>query len=316
MPEPDPACVSVRDLTKRYGAVEAVAGVSFEVSEGEVFGIVGPNGAGKTSILECLLGLRAADSGSVTIAGVDALRSPGRAKERLGAQVQLGSLQDKITAREALGFFASFYERRAGVEELVGRFGLGDKADAPFDSLSGGQRQRLLLSLAFVNNPEIVVLDEPTAGLDVHSRRELGGLIRGMRGSGLTVLLSTHHLGEAEELCDRIAILDNGRIIALGKPSELVSRSRARPRLEVKTARPLAPADASSLAGVVGSGAGDQACWLETADVGATVTALMARLASDSNALLDIAIRRPTLEDVFVELTGRSFPAAGAEGQP
>jgi ABC-2 type transport system ATP-binding protein len=137
-----------------------------------------------------------------------------------------------------------------------------------------------------------------------------------MRGSGLTVLLSTHHLGEAEELCDRIAILDNGRIIALGKPSELVSRSRARPRLEVKTARPLAPADASSLAGVVGSGAGDQACWLETADVGATVTALMARLASDSNALLDIAIRRPTLEDVFVELTGRSFPAAGAEGQP
>jgi ABC-2 type transport system ATP-binding protein len=308
--------VSVRDLTKRYGAVEAVAGVSFEVSEGEVFGIVGPNGAGKTSILECLLGLRAADSGSVTIAGVDALRSPGRAKERLGAQVQLGSLQDKITAREALGFFASFYERRAVVEELVGRFGLGDKADAPFDSLSGGQRQRLLLSLAFVNNPEIVVLDEPTAGLDVHSRRELGGLIRGMRGSGLTVLLSTHHLGEAEELCDRIAILDNGRIIALGKPSELVSRSRARPRLEVRTARPLAPADASSLAGVVGSGAGDQACWLETADVGATVTALMARLASDSNALLDIAIRRPTLEDVFVELTGRSFPAAGAEGQP
>jgi ABC-2 type transport system ATP-binding protein len=306
----------VSDLTKRYGAVEAVRGVSFEVSQGEVFGIVGPNGAGKTSILECLLGLRGTDSGSVTIAGIDALRSPGRAKERVGAQVQLGSLQDKITAREALGFFASFYERRASVEELVGRFGLTGKADAPFDSLSGGQRQRLLLSLAFVNNPEIVVLDEPTAGLDVHSRRELGGLIRGMRGSGLTVLLSTHHLGEAEDLCDRVAILDEGRIIAMGRPSDLVSRSRARPRVEARTAQPIAPADASSLAGVVASGMGDGVCWLETADVGATVTALMARLAADSNALLDIAIRRPTLEDVFVELTGRSFPAAGPEDQP
>jgi ABC-2 type transport system ATP-binding protein len=316
MPEPGPACVSVRDLTKRYGAVEAVRGVSFEVRQGEVFGIVGPNGAGKTSILECVLGLRGADSGSVTIAGVDALRNPAQAKERLGAQVQLGALQDKVTAREALAFFASFYERRAGVGDLLERFGLAGKADAPFDSLSGGQRQRLLLALAFVNNPDIVVLDEPTAGLDVHSRRELGGLVRGMRGSGLTVLLSTHHLGEAEELCDRVAILDDGRIIALGGPAELVSRSRARPRVEVRTARPVAPADAAALAGVVGSGAGGGALWLETADVGATVTALTARLAADSNALLDVSIRRPTLEDVFVELTGRSFPSAAAEDQP
>ena len=315
MPESGPASVSVRDLTKRYGGLEAVRGASFEVRAGEVFGIVGPNGAGKTSILECVLGLRVADGGSVAIAGVDALRSPAAAKQRVGAQMQVGALPDKMTAREAVAFFASFYERRAGVDELLGRFGLAGKARAPFDSLSGGQRQRLLLALAFVNSPEVVVLDEPTAGLDVHARRELGGLIRGMRGSGLTVLLSTHRLDEAEELCDRVAILDAGRIIALGSPAEIVSLSRARPRVEVRTARPVAPADAASLAGVVACGAAADALWLETADVGATVAAVAARLAADSNALLDVFVRRPTLEDVFVELTGRSFPAA-AEDQP
>lgn len=316
MPESGPACLSVRELTKRYGAVEAVRGVSFEVCEGEVFGILGPNGAGKTSILECLLGLRGADSGSVTIAGVDALRHPGLAKERVGAQVQLGLLHDKITVREALAFFGSFYEDPAPLEGLVGRFGLAEKAGAPFDSLSGGQRQRLLLALAFVNNPRIVILDEPTAGLDVRSRRELHEVIRGMRGTGLTVLLSTHHLGEAEELCDRIAILDQGRIIASARPAELVARARALPRIEVRTARPVAPAHASSLRGVVSSGESGGACWLETSDVGATVTALMGRLEADANALLDIHIRRPTLEDVFVELTGRAFPAAGGEDTP
>jgi len=316
MQEPGPACVSVRELRKSYGPVEAVRGVSFEVSEGEVFGILGPNGAGKTSILECLLGLRRPDSGSVSIGGVDALRHPELAKEKVGAQVQLGALHDKLTAREALGFFASFYDGHAPVGKLIARFGLGEKADAAFDTLSGGQRQRLLLALAFVNNPAIVVLDEPTAGLDVHSRRELHGLIRGMRGTGLTVLFSTHHIGEAEELCDRIAILDGGRIIASAAPSVLVAGARARPRVEVRTARPIAPSDARSLRGVVGSGASGDACWLETADVGATVTDLMGRLAADANALLDIHIRGPSLEDVFVELTGRAFPGDGGEGGP
>src|SRR5580692_10547182 len=160
MPESRPPCVRVRDLTKRYGAVEAVRGVSLEVGQGEIFGILGPNGAGKTSILECLLGLRRPDSGSMEIDGIDAVGRPELAKERVGAQVQLASLQDKITAREALGFFASFFRGHAEVDGLIARFGLTAKADAPFDSLSGGQRQRLLLALAFVNNPRLVVLDE------------------------------------------------------------------------------------------------------------------------------------------------------------
>ena len=316
MPEPGSAIVSVRDLTKRYGPVEAVRGVSFEVAEGEVFGILGPNGAGKTSILECLLGLRSPDSGAVSIGGVDALRHPELAKERVGAQIQLASLHDKMRVREALAFFASFYDAHARVDELVATFGLTAKAGAPFDSLSGGQRQRLFLALAFVNNPRLVVLDEPTAGLDVHSRRELHRLILGLRGKGLTVLLSTHHLGEAEDLCDRIAVLDQGRIMALASPAQLVSEARARPRVEVRTARPIAPGDASSLRGVVGTGESGGARWLETADVGATVTALMSRLEAEHNALLEIQIRRPSLEDVFVELTGRAFPADGPEGAP
>ena len=316
MPEPGSAIVSVRDLTKRYGPVEAVRGVSFEVAEGEVFGILGPNGAGKTSILECLLGLRSPDSGAVSIGGVDALRHPELAKERVGAQIQLASLHDKMRVREALAFFASFYDGHASVDELMGTFELTGKARAPFDSLSGGQRQRLFLALAFVNNPRLIVLDEPTAGLDVQSRRDLHRLILSLRAKGLTVLLSTHHLGEAEELCDRIAILEQGRVMALASPAELIARARARPRVEVRTARAIAPVDASSLRGVVGTGVSGDACWLETADVSATITALMSRLEAEHNALLEIQIRRPSLEDVFVELTGRAFPDDRREGRP
>src|SRR5215218_10732680 len=223
------AKVIVHDLRKRYDGVEAARGVSFEIQDGEIFGLIGPNGAGKTTTLECVIGLREPDAGSIEVCGIDARRRPREVKQRIGAALQTTSLQDKITPREALTLFASFYSRRAPAGELLDRFGLTGKADAPFDSLSGGQRQRLALALAFVNRPELVFLDEPTSGLDPQSRRELHEAIRQMKVDGHTVLLTTHYIDEAEMLCDRIAVIHKGVIVASGGTRELMERSSALP---------------------------------------------------------------------------------------
>ena len=209
--------VLVQDLRKRYDGVEAVRGVSLEVEEGEIFGLIGPNGAGKTTTIECLIGLREPDGGTILVCGLDARRHPRAVKERIGAALQTTALQDKITPREALSLFGAFYRTASPPGELIERFGLGEKADAPFDTLSAGQRQRLALALAFVNRPELVFLDEPTTGLDARSRRELHAEIRGMRQGGHTVLLTTHDMAEAEALCDRVAVIDRGRIAAVGR---------------------------------------------------------------------------------------------------
>ena len=189
--------VVVRDLWKRYGTTEAVRGVSFAIRAGEIFGLLGPNGAGKTSTLECLLGLRDVDAGDVEVGGLDARKFPREVKQKIGVALQSTSLQDKITPREALRLFGSFYPRRIAPEKLLERFALTEKADAPFDSLSGGQRQRLALALAFVNEPELVILDEPTTGLDPQARRELHDEILRMKRDGYTVLITTHYLEEA-----------------------------------------------------------------------------------------------------------------------
>lgn len=198
MRESCPASVEVRELTKRYGAVEAVRGVSFGVADGEIFGLLGRNGAGKTTTLECLLALRRPDAGTIRIGEIDALAEPERAKAIMGAQLQVSALPDKITPREALRFTASFYHDPLPVDALLEQFALTAKAEASFDSLSGGQKQRLFLALAFVHRPRVVVLDEPTVGLDPQARRELHAAIRELRASGVTVLLSTHYLEEAE----------------------------------------------------------------------------------------------------------------------
>src|SRR5947209_5720567 len=189
-----PGKVVVQDLHKRYGDFEAVRGVSFEVGEGEILGLLGPNGAGKTSTLECVIGLRRPERGSIRLSGVDALAQPQRARQLFGAQLQATALQDKITPREAIGLFASFYDDPADVDELVDRFQLREKQHATFDTLSGGQRQRLALALAFVNRPQVLFLDEPTSGLDPQSRRELHESIRRMRDEKRTVLLTTHYI--------------------------------------------------------------------------------------------------------------------------
>ncbi|MFA5057298.1 MAG: ABC transporter ATP-binding protein [Opitutaceae bacterium] len=313
MPSPLPACVSVRDLTKRYGLVAAVGGISFDVAAGEIFGLLGPNGAGKTTTLECILGLRRPDSGTITLGGIDALAQPEQAKVLVGAQLQSATLQDKITPRQALEFFASFYRIPADSGGLLTRFALMDKADAPFDSLSDGQQQRLFLALAFINNPQLVVLDEPTAGLDPQARRELHQVIIGLRTAGRTVLLSTHDLEEAHQLCDRIGILDRGRIIAVATPAELVARAGTNARVAVKTMKPFDATLARSLPGVVSCEPQGDGWLLGTTDANRTVTGLVQSLDAAGNQLRDLQIFRPTLEDVFIELTGRAWPPPAPE---
>src|SRR3954468_23320750 len=197
--------LSVRDLVKSYGPVQAVRGLSFEVRAGEIFGLLGPNGAGKTTTLECTIGLRAADSGSISLVGVDALRYPRRVKQRIGVALQATALPDKVTPREALRLFASFYRNPVPIDELVRRFSLGEKADARFETLSGGQKQRLAIALAMINDPDVLFLDEPTAGLDPQSRRELHEVIRQTRAAGETVVLTRHSIEGAGRVCDRPA---------------------------------------------------------------------------------------------------------------
>jgi ABC-2 type transport system ATP-binding protein len=302
-----PAKLIVRDLKKSYGGREAVRGISFEVAEGEILGLLGPNGAGKTSTLECVIGLRRADGGSIQLCGIDALAEPEAVKELIGAQLQATALQDKITPREAISLFRSFYGKPAGTADLIERFSLTEKADAPFDSLSGGQKQRLALALAFVNNPQVLFLDEPTSGLDPQSRRELHGSIEKMRADGRTVLLTTHYIEEAHQLCDRIAIVDQGKIIATGTPDELIAHAKALPRISFQTAKPIDTAMLRSLPGVESvDWKGDRGV-LKTRNVSQSVIELVKLLDGRQNELVDLHIAKPSLEDVFIELTGSSL---------
>src|SRR4051812_28284717 len=241
MPNVPTPKVNIQGLRKRYGPFEAVRGVSFDVAQGEILGLLGPNGAGKTSTLECVIGLRRPDAGSVQLCGVDALAYPQRIRQLVGAQLQATALQDKITPREAIALFASFYDNPAGVDELINRFQLTDKQHQTFDTLSGGQRQRLALALAFVNQPQVLFLDEPTTGLDPQSRRELHESIRAMRAERRTVLLTTHYIEEAHQLCDRIAIIDHGRVIATGAPDDLIAQSQSLSTISFQSTHPLDP---------------------------------------------------------------------------
>jgi ABC-2 type transport system ATP-binding protein len=216
------AAIAVRGLARRYGAVTAVDGISFEVGAGEIFGLLGPNGAGKTTTLECVLGLSRPDAGHIDICGVSAGRRDAR--EKIGAVLQATGLQDKISPREALNLFGAFYSRSLAADMLLERFGLRDKQNAAYDTLSGGQKQRLALALAFVADPPVFILDEPTSGLDPQMRREVQDHIRAMREAGRAVLLATHDMDEAERLCDRLGVIAGGRIIAAGTPRELIAR--------------------------------------------------------------------------------------------
>jgi ABC-2 type transport system ATP-binding protein len=301
------AKVIVRELHKRYGDVQAAQGVSFEIQDGEIFGLLGPNGSGKTTTLECVIGLRQPDAGDIEVCGMDARRRPQAVKKKIGAVLQTIALQDKITPREALSLFAAFYPDTASPQQLLQRFALAEKADEPFDTLSGGQRQRLAVALAFVNNPELVFLDEPTTGLDPQSRRELHADIAQMKRDGHTVLLTTHHIDEAELLCDRIAIIDRGSIIASGPPRSLIAESTALQSVFLTTARPLEHAWLSGLPGLEDLVCEDVTVKFRTATVSRTIAALLQLLDEQGIELTDLQVRKATLEDVFIALTGEGL---------
>ena len=299
--------LSVRDLRKTYGRVEAVRGVSFEVQDREILGLLGPNGAGKTTTLECLIGLREPDAGEIEVCGLDARRRPRDVKQKIGAALQTTALQDKITPREALTLFGSFYAQRAAPEDLLQRFSLVEKADATFDTLSEGQRQRLALALAFVNRPEIVFLDEPTAGLDPQARRELHNEIARTRQDGHTVLLTTHYIDEAEHLCDRVAIIDHGRIVALGSPHDLMARSKASQSVSLVTAQPIDGLKIEGVPGVMDVVVEGARARFKTTDINRTMPDLLKLLESRRLELTELHVRKASLEDVFIELTGSAL---------
>ena len=217
-----PPIVQVNDLRKRYGEIEAVRGISFFVEPGEVFGLLGPNGAGKTTTVEILEGLRKADGGSATVAGVDVFANPAGVKRRIGVQLQASAFPDNLTARETVRFFAACYDLEVDELALLRQVELEERAGQPQMKLSGGQRQRLSIATALVNQPQVLFLDEPTTGLDPQARRNLWELIRSIQGRGTTVFLTTHYLDEAEILCDRVAIMDEGNIVALDPPRKLI----------------------------------------------------------------------------------------------
>jgi len=297
------AKVVVRDLQKRYDEVLAAQGVSFEIEDGEIFGLLGPNGSGKTTTLECVIGLRQPDAGQIEVCGMDAREHPRAVKERIGAVLQTIALQDKITPREALALFASFYKSAAAPEGLLERFGLLDKADAPFDTLSAGQRQRLAVALAFVNRPELIFLDEPTTGLDPQSRRDLHGEIVQMKRDGHTVLLTTHNIDEAEQLCDRIAIIDGGRIIASGPPRDLISASTASQSVLLRTAQPLAIEALAGIPGIDDLNYENSTITFRTKTPAPTLSALMQVVSEKEIEVLELHARKARLEDVFLALT-------------
>ena len=297
--------LQVENLVKRYGEVEAVRGVSFSVDEGEVFGLLGPNGAGKTSTIEVLEGLRVGDGGRATVCGLDPQRNPNELKNEIGATLQATSLPDKLRVSEAIRLFASFYKRTRNPDDLLKRFGLAEKRHSFYNQLSGGQKQRLALALALVNDPRVLFLDEPTAGLDPQVRREIYTIIEELKREKKTIVLTTHYIEEAEKLCDRVAIIDHGKLIASGTPRELKQRSGDTTRLEVRLAKPAAKEALRQLEGVADALEVDGAYVLHCQRTAPAIVALVKFLEAQGNELVSLEIATPTLEDVFIELTGR-----------
>jgi len=299
--------IEVHNLTKHYGPLQALRGVSFEVQEGEVFGLLGPNGAGKTSTVEILEGLRPPDGGIVSVCGLDPQTPGDTFKQEIGAVLQATALPDKLRVGEAVSMFASFYKRRRDPSALLKRFGLEEKRNTFYSQLSGGQKQRLALAMSLVNEPRVLFLDEPTAGLDPQVRREIYTIIEELKKERKTILLTTHYIEEAEKLCDRVAIVDQGRVIAQGTPRELKQRSAGTTRIELRLARPETDSALKQLEGVADCRSTDGVYVVHSTRVPQTIVSLVKYLEANGNELSSLDIAAPSLEDVFLELTGRSL---------
>ncbi|HEY4763731.1 MAG TPA: ABC transporter ATP-binding protein [Candidatus Sulfotelmatobacter sp.] len=300
--------ISVHGLKKSYGEVEAVKGIDFEIQSGEVFGLLGPNGAGKTTTVEILEGLRARSGGQVTVLGFDPDRQRQRLKDRIGVCLQATNLPGKIRVHEAMDVFASFYSRNVNLDQLLKRLQLEEKRNAFYETLSGGQKQRLALALALVNDPQLIFLDEPTTGLDPQVRAEIHTLLEELKREQRTILLTTHYIEEAERLCDRVAIVDEGRIIALDTPSRLQQQSRNASSIVVTCAAPFPePRPAWVEATESACDSTGHTLTVRSRRPAATLVDLVKWIDQQGLELTDVRLRQPSLEDVFIEMTGKSL---------
>ena len=296
------AAVEVTDFRKLYGDVVAVDGISFEVQSGQIFGLLGPNGAGKTSTLESLEGLRPPTSGTLRVAGINPTTEPRKLRGLIGVQLQTAGLPETITPTEAMRIFCA-YHRVAPRYDLLHRLGLTDKADTQYLELSSGQQRRLELALAIAHDPQVLFLDEPTAGLDVPARAELHRLIRELRAAGTTIILATHDMAEAEELADRVAILLSGGIAAIGTPRDITSKGTGLTKVSVRTeGGSLGTSGLAFPAVERHHQEGDYSVYLSS-DIGPTVSAIITFVDANEDSLIDLRVERPSLEDRFLEIT-------------
>jgi ABC-2 type transport system ATP-binding protein len=301
------AVIQVSRVRKSYGKTVAVQEVSFEVEEGEIFGLIGPNGAGKTTTMECIEGLRTPDSGSIRVLGLDPHKDVYKLQSRIGVQLQQAQLQKRIKVWEAVDLWVSLYQmKRSDGERLLEQLGLADKRDAWFMNLSGGQKQRLFIALALINDPEVVFLDELTTGLDPQARRAIWDLVRGIRERGKTVFLTTHLMEEAERLCDRVAIIEHGRIIEIDRPENLVKRHCPERTVVLATDNPLAEDRFRRVPGVETVSRTDLQYTIRGRGDD-LVTQLIHCLSENGIRITDFRTILPNLEDVFLKLTGRSI---------
>ncbi len=301
--------IEVEGLKKSYGSFPAVKGIDFQVRAGEVFGLLGPNGAGKTTTVEILEGLRSRSGGRVSVLGFDPEVQTRELKDRLGVCLQATNLQEKMKVREAMEVFASLYTRTVDPEHLLRRLQLWEKRESLYVHLSGGQKQRLALALALLNDPQALFLDEPSAGLDPQARLEIHELVQDLRREQRTILLTTHYIEEAEKLCDRVAIIDEGRIIALGTPRQIQEKTLSDSTIEIECAQPVPAVNLPPWAEAVKSSLNDSRTTLTVTSrrPARTLVELMKWLDEQSLELADIRIKRPSLEEAFIELTGKSL---------
>jgi ABC-2 type transport system ATP-binding protein len=298
--------IQVSGIRKTYGATVAVSDVSFEVSEGEIFGLIGPNGAGKTTTMECVEGVRRPDHGTISILGLDPFRDVYQVQKRIGVQLQQAQLQKRIKVWEAVDLWASLYPKTVDGDRLLEQLGLSEKRNAWFMTLSGGQKQRLFIALALINDPEVVFLDELTTGLDPQSRRAIWELVRGIRDRGKTVLMTTHLMEEAERLCDRVAIIEHGKIIDIGSPQELVRRHCPARTVILATGSHLAEECLGAIPSLEKLTRQDSRFTMQGRGDD-FVTEVIQCLSENRIPVTDFRTVLPNLEDVFLKLTGHSI---------
>jgi ABC-2 type transport system ATP-binding protein len=301
--------IQVEALQKSYGTLPAVKGITFEVRAGEVFGLLGPNGAGKTTTVEILEGLRSRSGGRVSVLGCDPEVQTLKLKDRVGVCLQATNLQEKITVGEAMTLFAAFYTRTVDGDHLLKRLQLWEKRDTQYLKLSGGQKQRLALALAMLNDPQVLFLDEPSAGLDPQARLEIHELVQDLRREQRTILLTTHYIEEAEKLCDRVAIVDEGRIVAMGTPREIQERILASCTIEIELAAALGRVELPKWPEAEKATLDERRTRIAvtTGKPARIVIEMVKWLDAHGFELSDIRIKRPSLEDAFIELTGKSL---------